>query len=95
MSRTRRTVSALVGLLLTIAIATTCVPAAFAQLPPDASGAGESIPAPPLPVVQHISYGSPIWVLLLVAAVAAALTVAVMLAAPNPLHRKRPRASHS
>jgi hypothetical protein len=95
MSRSRRTLTALVGLVLTIASLIAGAPTALAQRPPDPAGYQENIVAPPLPQMEQVSYGSPIWVFILVAAVAAALTVAAMLALPKLWHLQHPQASHA
>jgi len=95
MSRSRRTLTALIGFVLTAASLIAGASSALAQLPPDAPGSGETIQAPPLPPLEQVSYGSPIWVFVLVAAVAATLTAAAMLSAARLRHRLHLQAAHA
>jgi hypothetical protein len=74
----RHTVAAVVGLMLTLAALMSGAPSALAQLPPDPAGQGEVI-APATQGPSVISYGSPIWVFVVVAVTTAALTGIIML----------------
>jgi len=95
MSRSCRTLTALIGFVLTAAGLLAGAASALAQLPPDPAGYGENIQAPPLPPVVQVSYGSPIWVFVLVAAVAVTLTAAAMLSAARLRHQLHLQAAHA
>lgn len=79
MSKQRRIIAMLVGLALGVLSFVAGAPASLAQvLPPPEGGPAPAIA--PTPAVSHITYGSPIWLFVLVAAVAVVLAVAMTVA---------------
>ncbi len=93
MSVSRRTLTVVVGLLVTLATFAAGSVQAFGQRPaPDGGSAGQPVQAPTQITITH---GSPTWVFVVIALTAAVVSAAVVLAALRLRHSRVLGTSHA
>lgn len=85
----RSAVTALAGLFITLITMLFTASVTFGQLPPPDRTGGVIPPPPPAPETV-VSYGSPIWVFVVVAATAVLVTAAAILGARLLRHPPQP-----
>jgi hypothetical protein len=99
--RIRTTCIALLATVVTVLIT---APDVLAQITPHDPGGSISIPIPPIPLIPPtaptapaavVSYGSPIWMFVVVALLAALLTTAALLISYKLRHASRSPAAHT